>query len=190
MSKVNISRRLFIGASVYFVATPVWASIFNTVNSLSVFSQNGRFFTAKEMTILSDAAEIMIPRTDTPGATDAKVIDVLDALMLSWAGNETKQQYKFIIKQIDLIAQSSFKVNYQSASKADRELLLNELDQRSFAERSTELSKSYRKLKEMIFHIFYTSEEANPNFMLVPGTYKGNITKNQMELYNLKKRVS
>ncbi|MEL0604178.1 gluconate 2-dehydrogenase subunit 3 family protein [Pseudoalteromonas undina] len=189
MSKINISRRLFVGASVYFVATPVWASIFNTVNSLSVFSQNGRFFTAKEMTILSDVADIMIPRTDTPGATDAKVIDVLDALMLSWAGSETKQQYKFIIKQIDLIAQSSFKVNYQSASRADRELLLNKLDQLSFDERSTELSKSYRKLKEMIFHIFYTSEEANPNFMLVPGTYRGDIIKEEVDAYNEKGRT-
>lgn len=190
MSKVNISRRLFIGASVYFVATPVWASIFNTTNSLSVYSQSGRFFTARELTILTDVAEIMIPRTELPGALDANVIGVLDALMLSWAGKETKQRYTFIVKQIDLIAQSSFKVKYQCASKSDRESLLIELDKQAFTERETELSKSYRKLKEMIFHIFYTSEEANPNFMLVPGTYKGEITKNKMELYNVQKRVS
>ena len=189
MSKVNISRRLFIGASVYFVTSPVWASIFNTTNSLSVYSQSGRFFTARELTILTDVAEIMIPRTELPGATDVNVIGVLDELMLSWAGKETKQRYKFIVKQIDLISQSSFRVKYQSASKSDRESLIIELDKQAFAERATELSRSYRKLKEMIFHIFYTSEEANPNFMLVPGTYRGDIIKEEVDAYNEKGRT-
>lgn len=189
MSKVNISRRLFIGASVYFVTAPVWSSVFNSANMLSVFTQSGQFFTAQEMTILTDVAEIMIPKTDVPGATDAHVIDVLDALMLSWAGSETKQQYKFIIKQIDKISLSSFKVDYSNAALTDRESLLIELDKQAFVEKTTELSISYRKLKEMIFHIFYTSEEANPNFMLVPGTYKGDISKEQVDLFNARGRV-
>lgn len=190
MSNINISRRLFIGASVYFVTTPIWASVFNTTTALSVFTQNGQFFTAKEITILTDVAEIMIPRTEMPGATDAHVINVLDGLMLSWAGSETKQRYRSIVKQIDQLALSTFNVDYQNASKSDRESLLIELDRRAFSQRSTELSISYRKLKEMIFHIFYTAEEANPNFMLVPGTYKGDISKEQLDLYNARGRVS
>lgn len=189
MSKINISRRLFIGASVYFVTTPLWASVFNTANTLTVFTQDGLFFTEKEMTILTDVAELMIPRTDVPGATDAHVINVLDGLMLSWAGNETKQRYKSIVSQIDQISVSSYKVNYQNATRPERQNLLTELDKLAFAERGSELSKSYRKLKEMIFHIFYTSEEASPNFMLVPGTYKGDISKEQLDSYNSRGRV-
>ncbi|OUS71015.1 twin-arginine translocation pathway signal [Pseudoalteromonas sp. A601] len=190
MSNINISRRVFIGASMYLVATPIWASVFNSANALAVFTESGQFFTADELTILTDIAEIMIPRTNQPGATDAHVINVLDGLMLSWAGVETKFRYKSIIKQVEQIALASFKSDYKSVSQSDRESLITELDKRAFADRTSELSISYRKLKEMIFHIFYTSEEANPNFMLVPGTYKGDISKELLDLYNARGRVS
>lgn len=190
MSTINMSRRVFIGAAVYFVATPVLASVFNTASELLVFEQKGQFFTASEMTVLTDMAEIMIPKTDTPGATDAQVSNVLDGLMLTWAGVKTKRQFQFFIAQVEKIVKESFHSSYEKVSKIEREELIISIDRQAFPDKTTELSKSYRKLKEMIFHIYYTSEQANPYFMLAPGTYRGDISKGQRDQFNARGRVS
>ena len=45
----------------------------------------GRFFTADELRVVAEFSEIVIPRTDTPGAKDAGVPEALDGLMANWA---------------------------------------------------------------------------------------------------------
>lgn len=189
MDEVNISRRVFIGASVFLVSVPLVGCIFDAEKEILAAVEKGQYFSASDMTLLMDVAEIMIPKTETPGATDAHVIPVLDGLMLTWAGTETKKQYNYVIQQIDALAKSSFGSNYTSLDKPTRTTLVTELDKSAFANKDTDLSKSYRKLKQIIFHVYYTSEEANPDFMLVPGTYRGCVTKADIDRFNAQGRV-
>ncbi len=162
------------------MALPIIASVFNTTNQLLEISDKGQFFNAADMTLLTDVAEIMIPKTGTPGATDAFVIPVLDAMMLTWAGKETKKQFRNIIEQINLFAKEMHKQQYVYLDHDKRRALIVELDSTAFKYPDTNLSTSYRKLKKMIFHLYYTSEEANPDFVLIPGGYKGDLTKNEL----------
>lgn len=141
---------------------------------------NGKFFSASELTILTDVAEIMIPKTDTPGATDVNVSSVLDGLMVTWAGQKTKQQYRHIISQIDALAKITYQDIYSNLALNNRQELLVELDKTAFTNQKTKLSRSYRKLKEMIFHVYYTSEQTNPDFVLIPGGYKGDISQQEL----------
>ncbi|MDO6693294.1 gluconate 2-dehydrogenase subunit 3 family protein [Aliiglaciecola sp. 3_MG-2023] len=180
MHEIKISRRVFIGATAYIVSAPLLASIFSSKNQIHKIVDNGQFFNAKELTILTDIAEIMIPKTDTPGATDVNVSSVLDGLMVTWAGEKTKQQYRYIISQLDSIAQATYQQTYSHLALSIRQKLIVELDKTAFDKQNTALSKSYRKLKEMIFHVYYTSELTNPDFVLIPGGYRGDITKNEL----------
>lgn len=166
-SEINISRRVFIGASAFLVTVPLIGCIFDAEKEILTAVEKGQYFSAEDMTLLIDVAEIMIPKTQTPGATDAHVIPVLDGLMLTWAGSETKKQYKYVIEQIESLAKNSFDASYRTLDKATRTTLISELDKTAFANKTTDLSKSYRKLKEIIFHVYYTSEEANPNLSLI-----------------------
>lgn len=181
MLDLHISRRVFIGAAVFAVSAPVLSTMFNKKTQVRNVLKGGQFFSAKEMTVLTDVAEIMIPKTDTPGATDAHVALVLDGLMLTWAGKKTKVQYKSCLEQIQTIAENTFQYNYLDLSIDSRTKLIEQLDIRAFENKSNYLSASYRKLKEMIFHVYYTSEEANPDFVLIPGGYRGNLTKQALE---------
>ena len=189
MAEVSISRRVFIGASAFLVTVPLVGCIFDAEKEILTAVDQGKYFSASDMTLLMDVAEIMIPKTGTPGATDAHVIPVLDGLMLTWAGTETKKQYKYVIQQIDALAKSSFGSSYKSLDKPTRTALVTELDKTAFANKKSDLSESYRKLKEIIFHVYYTSEEANPNFMLIPGTYRGCVTKADIDRFNAQGRV-
>ncbi|WP_342807884.1 gluconate 2-dehydrogenase subunit 3 family protein [Alteromonas sp. M12] len=177
---------MFIGATAYIVSAPLLASIFNKKIDMHKVVNNGQFFDADALTVLSDVAEIMIPKTDTPGATDANVASVLDGLMVTWAGSKTKQQYTSIIQQIKVIAKATYQGAYHQLSLQQRQQLITELDKTAFVNQETDLSASYRHLKEMIFHVYYTSEHANPDFVLIPGGYRGDLSKTELDA--IKKR--
>ena len=53
--------------------------------NIALAATTDRFFTPAQFAIMSDMADIIIPRTASPGAKDAGVPDVLDALMTNWA---------------------------------------------------------------------------------------------------------
>lgn len=175
----KITRRVFLGTTALVVSAPILAMMpaSSSNNQLHKITQAGQFFDAKQLTVLVDVADIMIPSTDTPSASEAHVIAVLDAMMLTWAGTETKGRYTSFIKQLEQLALDTFQTAYTECSTADRTTLVTQIDQRSFDKQSSELSKNYRKLKEMIFHIYYTSEAANPDYLAIPGTYKGCLSK-------------
>ncbi|GBL05347.1 gluconate 2-dehydrogenase subunit 3 family protein [Glaciecola sp. KUL10] len=183
MIENKITRRVFLGTAAFFVSAPILASLPKTESSVGIkkILADGQFFNAHELTVLTDIAEIMIPKTHTPGATEAQVIPVLDALMLSWAGNDTKKRYRQLIIQVEKLAQDSYKKNYLESLQPERVSLLTVLDKRSFDNPNTDISINYRKLKELIFHVYYTSEEANPDYVLIPGTYKGCLSKQEYQ---------
>ncbi|WP_394171828.1 gluconate 2-dehydrogenase subunit 3 family protein [Thalassotalea litorea] len=189
-SEFIISRRVFIGSAMVLVAAPILAGTTNTEKELLVISNSGQFFSAEHMTMLADIAEIMIPISDTAGATDAHVIPVLDAMMLTWAVAGTKKQFLQLLVKLNEIAKASFQTHYLNLGKDERVALVSQLDKRAFANQTSELSKSYRKLKKIIFHIYYTSEPANPDFMLIPGTYRGCVTQAELDTFNARGRVS
>lgn len=177
MLNPQITRRVFIGACAFVVTAPAFAYIANKQTGVYEIASNGQFFDNKALTMLNDVAEIMIPKTTTPGASDAHVIPVLDVMMLTWASAATKSQYKSFMLQLEKLAVDTFKQSYVESSKAERVALITELDKRAFANKTSALSKNYRKFKEMVFHIYYTSEEANPDYLRIPGTYKGCLSK-------------
>lgn len=181
MPNRNISRRVFIGAASYVVSAPVLAGLYKQSYRLYEVIDDGQFFTASELSMLVDIAEIMIPKTDTPGATDVNVISVLDGLMVTWAGSKTKQQYRYILSQVDVLSMGMFHSSYGQLPHENRQALILHLDKIAFEKKSTALSKSYRHLKKMIFHVYYTSEEANPDYILIPGEYRGDISQKERD---------
>ncbi len=186
MPQITMTRRVFIGATAYIVSIPLLASTYQPNQQLLTMVDDGQFFNAAELTILTDVAEIMIPKTDTPGATDLNLSSVLDGLMTSWAGHTTKQQYTFIIQQLSQLASSTYQQKYAELSLEQRTALVTEVDKIAFTSKTSELSKAYRKLKEMIFHVYYNSEQTNPDFVLIPGGYKGDISKQTLQAIQAK----
>ena len=60
----------------------------------------GRFFTADELRVVAEFSEIVIPRTDTPGAKDAGVPEALDGLMANWASEARKAEFRALVARI------------------------------------------------------------------------------------------
>lgn len=183
MNKTMITRRLFLGAAgttALVVTVPVLALSKDLQSGILQVATAGQFFSAAELMVLADVAEIMIPKTETPGATDVHVLPVLDGMMLTWAGTKTKALFKALVEQVDDIAQSSFSGPYATLSQTQREAIVVEIDKKAFANKDSMLSTRYRHFKDIVFHIYYTSEAVNPDFRLIPGGYRGDLTQQEL----------
>jgi hypothetical protein len=145
-------------------------------------SDNGPFgfFSATEANMLSDVADIMIPQTETVGAAQTGTILYLDQLMQTWAAEATKLELQSFVESLNAHAQATHQSAYLNLPANVRHALLQEIDAASFSEAPQAAPvKAYKRVKWLIFHIHYTSEAANPDFVLIPGQYRGDVSETE-----------
>ena len=54
--------------------------------------------------MVSQAAERIIPRTTTPGATDARVADFIDVMLADWYNDSDRTRFKTGLSELDVAA--------------------------------------------------------------------------------------
>lgn len=175
MKELKFTRRFMLGGSLVTVTALHLTGCAAPDTGFVEFDTNGQFFTAKELSHLNDIAETMIPRTDTPGAADAEVAAILDGMMITWAIELTRQQFRRAIKQVEILATQESGKAYASLMPGDRFALLDRSDQAAFSDAPPEWASDYKRLKDLIFRVFYSSEEAGADRVPVPGGYFGDL---------------
>ena len=135
-------------------------------------AKSGRFLSAPQMTLLRQMADAMIPRTDTPGASDAGVPEFIDGLMIDWAGEGARAQLRRAVADYRALLPA------RDNSSAARLKAMVELDRRSFAAPEGDVgADAYRWLKRVVFLAYRTSEAAFTSYVPNPGTYRGNLSR-------------
>ncbi len=76
-----------IGGSSLLTACDGFAKIAPTVDG------ELRFYSSEEIELVTKISDLIIPRTDTPGASDVNVSGFLDGLMAEWANAETRENH-------------------------------------------------------------------------------------------------
>ena len=104
-----------------------------------------RFFTPEELVIVAEFAEVIIPRTDTPGAKDAGVPETLDGLMANWASEARKADFRALVGRIAAagIVTPGAPPQLDLAS--------------SFDAAQITADPVYRRFKELVLTLFYLS---------------------------------
>ncbi|MFZ8144511.1 gluconate 2-dehydrogenase subunit 3 family protein [Alteromonas macleodii] len=181
---MKINRRVFLGSMLYVVSTAVIPFELKSSLKLTVFKSDASFFNAEQMTLAHDIADIMIPKTHTPGASDSHAAQILDELMVSWASLNTQQQMLSFLSEFQDRARDLHNKDYLLMTRERRLAYLVEIDQNAFEDTTSPFLIAYKRFKELIFHLHYTSKEANPEFILVPGGYKGDLTEDELQAIN------
>ena len=180
LSGARFTRRLVLNAGVLAVAG---VALFGCGggNELHLEASDDEafgYFSPAQAAVLLDVADIMIPKTETVGATDTRAIQYLDQLMQTWAAETTKLEVTDFVEDLDSHAQVTLQNAYLNVSSDDRRELLQAIDRDSFSGVSEANSmKSYRRVKWLIFHIHYTSEASDTDFILIPGQYRGDVSE-------------
>lgn len=152
-----------------------------------------RFLNAPRMNLLSAVADTMIPKTDTPGALDAKVPAKFDALLLNWASPERRIELVGVLARIDAAALAAEKAGFVALTPAKRTAVLtafdaaalkNVPDTRNLKGMAAMMAgpavadPGYGKLRELIISLFFYSEEALTSVLTyehVPGGWTPSV---------------
>jgi hypothetical protein len=144
---------------------------------LAAIRPNGRlqYFKRKEFRTIGVIADAIIPRTDTPGALDAQVPAYLDAMMNTWASEETKTQGRDTVEAISEKLNELGEGEFLRLLPAQRVAVLAQLDAFAYGPGYNDpVAAQYRQLKQTIASVYYWSEPGATQelqYTLVPGRW-------------------
>ena len=134
-----------------------------------------RILTATQYAIVVAASEQIIPRTDTPGATDAHVADFVDTMLADWYDPADRDRF---LAGVDPLATQGF----ATADASHQLALLTALDDEVTALRGTDPHAAgehwFGMLKFLTVWGYYTSQagiEQELREQFLPGYYKGDV---------------
>lgn len=134
------------------------------VPNVALAATTDRFFTPAQFAIMSEMAEIIMPRTGSPGAKDAGVPDVLDALMTNWASNSRQAQFRALFDEAG-------GVGFMNLDDAGRVSFMKNFD----AGKLRIWDPAYVKFKELVLTLYYLSEAGATKelrYELIPGKWE------------------
>ena len=122
-------------------------------------------------------AELVLPKTESPGADDAKVTPFIDQLFGEFFEEDMKREYTSGLQKF---------LNNCKSEKGKPFLDLEEKDQidyLDFVDRDEEKDTFFRSFKGIILWSYFTSEQGmrSMNYLPVPGRYNGCIEIDENE---------
>jgi hypothetical protein len=129
--------------------------------------------TDAQMALVRAIADTIIPRTDTPGATDVGVHGFVDVIVAERATDQERTEFLSGLNAIDARARSNGGLVFADLSPEAKGAMLDELEKGS---RDAEPSRTYWRLKGLVVHGYFTSEPVMKDVMkhtVMPGKFEG-----------------
>ncbi|MGO3217298.1 MAG: gluconate 2-dehydrogenase subunit 3 family protein [Halomonas sp.] len=104
--------------------------------SLFAFSdagQAGQPFSGQDVERLDELAETILPRTDTPGAKDAKVGEFMAVFVRDCYTPAQKEVFYFGLSQLEARSRAAYERDFMALSSQQRLELISELDREAMA---------------------------------------------------------
>jgi hypothetical protein len=189
------SRRDAVRALGSFAALPFfgslgveeWFNVGRRAHALAESRRSGepstppRALTAAEYEMVSQAAERIIPRTTTPGASDARVADFIDVMLSDWHDVTDRDRFKAGLSELDARARALSSRVFAQLTEQQQIALLETLDRELQARRESDEADAdnhwFAMLKHLTIWGYYTSRPGiveELRVQLVPGRYDGN----------------
>ena len=169
-----ISRRHAIKSLVISVGGSALFSACGGRGVLAVLtpSASPRFYSEREMAVLSRVSDLLLPRTETPGALDAHVPALLDQLMAEWTSSDTQASHRAALAGLDTRLQASSGGDFLEGTDSVAEQALAAVDAGAYAD---EPLQGYRALKGLITQAYFATEEGavdEQQWVAVPGRWE------------------
>ena len=153
------------------------SSLLNSCDGLAQVntSTNGitRFYSEEENAWVSRISDLVIPRTETPGAIDVNVPGFLDGLMADWANSKTQRDHHNNLEKI----KAQLGLDYLTIDEDIATNRLAQLDAKAFDGRPIDF-REYRSLKGLITQAYFASEDGallEQKWVAVPGSWNPRV---------------
>jgi hypothetical protein len=152
-----------------------------------------RTLSAHQFATARSIAELIIPRTDTPGATDVGTAEFIDLILTEWYDNDDRNMFMRGLSDVDSQSRSLFGKTFVDVTSSQQGDILTALgkqlveetdssreDARQLrAERPHTHRHFYAMFRSLTLTAFYTSEAGATqelHFQMIPGSYEGCVS--------------
>ena len=175
---------LFLGAA---VATPSLLVLLDACQSEPRLDWKPQFFTVVEANCISTLVDMILPRTETPGALDVNVDVFLDRIFAQTYDEAGQKKVRGNIAQFNAACKNSHGAVFTKLHEEDRIAVLTNAEKtagkfgRGIWGKGVEDKGPvgfYRSIKSMAIWAYFTSEKMGKEVLSydpVPGDYKGCI---------------
>lgn len=136
------------------------------------------FFTKNEIAFLDELGETILPRTDTPGAKDARVGETINVLVRDCYSKSDQKVFRDGMKTIQKLSSGKYRADFMKMDPAERTELLTALDQeqREYQKNKKDDAPNhyFRMMRELVLLAFFTSEPGATKvlrYISVPGRF-------------------
>jgi glucoside 3-dehydrogenase (cytochrome c) hitch-hiker subunit len=126
-------------------------------------------------------AELILPRTDTPGAADVGATEFIDLILTEWYGEEDLNRFMNGLGNVDERTRALFTEDFVECTPAQQSDILTALGEEMLEEvqtvrdqRHEAPKKFYSMLRQLTLTAYYTSEAgatAELHFEIIPERY-------------------
>lgn len=137
------------------------------------------FFSEVEIELLDEITETIIPRTDTPGAKDAKVAEFMNVMVRDCYTKEDQKIFKEGLKKLQQQCKEKYRADFMRVNADQKKEFINlvnreELDYNKNKKKG-DPKHYFRMLRELTLLGFFTSEPGATKvlrYVSVPGKYE------------------
>ncbi len=166
------------------VGSPVILSILNGCVPKKTIYWKPLFFTQDQALLIADVSDIILPKTNTPGALDVGVDAFVDFIIDGCYSNEGQQHFVEGLIKLDKASNSLFGKIFIELSSLKKKELLAGLETKSLKtdmHLNSNNKPFYFQLKELILLGYFTSEEIMTNhlkYVPIPTRLEGCVPLN------------
>lgn len=166
------------------VAMPAMISLLQSCKNEPRLTWKPEFFTKEEAHTIGTLVEMILPRTDTPGALDVKVDVFIDKVISRTYDQKGKQNMRYEITNFDNRCKEKFGTNFVSLDESKRDEVL-EAEEKTSGKFNPKIWGTtignqepigfYRTMKSMAIWAYFTSEEIGEKVLSydpIPGKYE------------------
>lgn len=162
VNAIDMNRRHLLQGLLAGVGATVSLSACTNISAFASSEGTHLFYNDDEYRALSRIADLIIPRTETPGAIDAGVPAFMDGLMANWASETSQIEHRTDLEEIFTAIEEADGglQSFIMRPLSEAEARLRYFDAEAF-DRTTDAmpgAAAYRQLKSTITNAYFASE--------------------------------
>lgn len=172
----------------YAITGPALIGIMKGCKATPDLTYTPQFFTHDQALIVAELAEIILPKTITPGAKDAGVPAFIDSMLKEVYPQADQERFVKGLTDFDADAQKTYGDSFVSCTKEDQVALVKKYHDEAQSQSTGSASIGWWRagsgggkpfileVKELTILGFFTSEPGATQVLqynMVPGTFKG-----------------
>jgi hypothetical protein len=164
------------------ISAPAIAAVLNGCSSKPGIDWKPQFLSAEQATLVTQVSDFIIPKTDTPGASDVGVPSFIDLILKDVYSKEDQDRFTNGLQAFDDGAKTAYGDIFVDLDEADQQAYVKKIhDEAVQIERNTNPAPKrpfMLMMKELTMLGYFTSEVGATQVLQydpVPGAYKGCI---------------